>query len=275
MRKYSGFLILLLFLGCSVKPLPEQATIRIKGSDTMLILNRRWAEEYMKTHSGISVYVEGGGSAVGIKALINGDINICAASRPLRPEESQFLAQKYNTVGLSFLVAKDALSIYINPSNPVRNLTTGQVKNIFTGKINNWKAVGGDSAEITVLIRSPNSDTYLYLKEHTLNEEEYSRESITKPTTASIVQFIRENPLAIGYGGFAYGKDLVHCPINGVPPTIANIRNDTYPLTRYLYFYTIDTPPKPVQTFIDWVMSRTGQEIVKQVGYIPLWGKRE
>jgi hypothetical protein len=81
---------------------------------------------------------------------------------------------------------------------------------------------------------------------------------------------VAQNPQAVGYGGIAYGADLVHCNINGVSPTEENVRNETYPIARYLYFYTIDKPQSMVKAFIDWVLSKEGQRVVKKVGYIPL-----
>ncbi|MCD4665982.1 MAG: phosphate ABC transporter substrate-binding protein [Bacteroidales bacterium] len=263
-------LILLSISNCSRFNLIKTNTIRIKGSDTMRILTSRWAEEYMKYHPNISVYAEGRGSAMGIKDLINGKTDICAASRPLRPNEAHQLAKVHGKLGMGFLVAKDVLSVYINPENPVRDLSLKQLKDIFTGKITNWKEVGGKNEPILVLTRSPNSGTYLYFKEHVLEGDSYSTFAQTLQTTAAIVKAISENHDAIGYGGIAYGPEVVHCKINGVAATEENVINDTYPIVRYLYLYTIDTPRRQTKDFIDWVL-KDGQKIVKKVGYIPLW----
>ncbi|MDZ7343167.1 MAG: phosphate ABC transporter substrate-binding protein [candidate division KSB1 bacterium] len=256
---------------CSSTRSINSSVIRIKGSDTMIVLAGLWAEEYMQRHPGISIYVDGGGTAVGIEALIKGEIEICTASRPLRPSEVQRLVKRYNNLGIAFLVARDALSIYLHPDNPVRNLSLEQVKGIFTGSITNWQTVGGKNESILVFSRSPNSGTFLYFQEHVLHGEPYGKNVVPMPTTAAIVEIVTQQPRAIGYGGIAYGASLVHCPINGVSPTEENVRKEMYPIARYLYFYTIDKPRGTVKAFIDWVLSKAGQKVVKKIGYIPLF----
>jgi len=244
--------------------------VRIKGSDTMLILVTRWAEEYMKYKPNVSVYAEGGGTEKGVKALQKGKADICTASRPLQAQEARLLAEKYKYLGMSFLVAKDALSIYLNKNNPVKNLSPDNLKEIFKGEITNWNQVGGNNDPILVLIRSPNSGTHLYFKNHILDGEAYSEFAQIMPTTDDIVTAVSKNREAIGYGGIAYGPNVVHCKIDGVAPTEENVRNDSYPIIRYLYLYTTNTPRGEVKSFIDWVL-KDGQKIVKEVGYIPLW----
>jgi phosphate transport system substrate-binding protein len=245
--------------------------IRLKGSDTMVILAQRWAEEFMRQYGGIAVYVEGGGSRTGIDALIKGEIDICTSSRPLQAAEVQRLAQRQQNVGIAFLVAKDGLSIYLHPDNPIRNLRLEQVKDIYTGKIKNWREVGGKDAPIVAYSRAPSSGTYLYFQEHVLEGQPYGANVSNMPTTAAIVQEIEKNPAAIGYGGLAYGEKLVHCKINGVSPTAENVRADKYPIARYLYFYTIKKPEGIVKLLIDWVLSPEGQRVVKEIDYIPLF----
>jgi len=264
-------LIAAIALNCAHHPDISHKTIRIKGSDTMLILNRRWAEAYMTTHPGISVYVEGGGTATGMQALIQGEIDICAASRPITSEEVKPLAEKYRNIGVSFWVAKDALSVYVNPHNPIKDLTLKQLKEIFSGTIENWRRVGGNDERIKVFIRPPNSGTHLYFREHILEGGPYSESAVSLPTTAAIVDSVLNNPNAIGYGGIAYGTNVTHCQINGIHPSKDNVRYDLYPLSRYLYLYTIKKTRGEVRKFIDWVISPEGQRIVEDVGYIPLW----
>jgi len=266
-------LTILIIAACAGVHQPPVNIIRLKGSDTMLPLTTRWAEAYMKEHPTISVYVEGGGSALGFKSLIQGEVDVCASSRPIQANETQLLAQKYGKVGMAFLVAKDALSIYLHPENPVRNLSLEQVKAIFTGAITHWNEVGGHNAPIQILMRSPNSGTFLYFKEHVLEGQPYVSGAQITPTTAAMVKVISENVNAIGYGGIAYGQNLIHCQINAIAPTEANVRSDRYPITRYLYLYTIDTPQGKLKNFIDWVL-KEGQAIVREVGYIPIWEAR-
>jgi len=236
----------------------------------MIILAELWAEEYMKANPGISVYADGGGTATGMEALIKGDIDICTASRPINPSEARRLVERQGYLGISFLVAKDALSIYLHPQNPVRNLTMTQVREIFTRKITSWMDVGGSDAEIVLFSRSPNSGTYLYFQEHILEGQPYSAAAQTVTSAAAVVEAVAQHPNAIGYGGIAYGQNLVHCKINGVAPTEQNVRNDSYPISRYLYFYTIKAPSGNVKKIIDWVLGKEGQAAVKKIGYVPL-----
>jgi len=270
-------LILLLCAACwgcaTSRPRPA-STIRLKGSDTMIILAHRWAEEYMQQHPGMAMYAEGGGTATGVEALIKGDIDICTASRPIHSGEARRLVERQGYLGISYLVARDALSIYVNPNNQVRDLTLAQISDLFTGKITNWRALGGRDAEIVLVSRSPNSGTYLYFQEHVLEGQSYSSTARFLTSTEAIVRAVAEDARAIGYGGLAYGKNIVHCNVNGVAPTPANVRAGTYPIARYLYFYTMKEPSGAIKAFIDWVLSRDGQSVVEQTGYIPLMEMR-
>ncbi len=245
-------------------------SIRLKGSDTMLILAARWAEEYMKFNSNVAVYVEGGGTERGADALINGKADICLASRPFLSTEVKSLAEKFGSLGMRFLVAKDALSIYINRENPVANLTVEQVRKIFSGEITHWDQIGGKNEPILVLIRPINSGTHLYFQEHILAGAAYTEFAQIVNTTAAAAKAVAENRLAIAYGGIAYGTEVTHCRINNISPTIENVQNDSYPIIRYLYLYTIDTPTGITKNFIDWVLKQ-GQQTVREVGYVPLW----
>jgi phosphate transport system substrate-binding protein len=104
-----------------------------------------------------------------------------------------------------------------------------------------------------------------------LEGQPFGENVILMPTTAAIAAGVEKNPQAIGYGGVAYGKNLVHCQINGVSPSDESVREDKYPIARYLYFYTIKKPDTVVKSFIDWVLGKEGQRVVKEVGYIPLF----
>jgi phosphate transport system substrate-binding protein len=268
--KLFSALLVIYFSGCSFNTAPV-TTIRIKGSDTMLYLTRSLAEEYMKRNPGVSMYVEGGGTAAGVKSLIKGEIEIATASRTLQAEEVKKLAEQYGSIGISFTIARDALSIYVNPSNPVKNFTTAQLKGIFTGSIKNWKELGGEDKPITVIIRSPNSGTYLYFKEHILGDDNYTNDAVVLNTTESIVEETGSSKTAIGFGGIGYGAGIYHAKVNGIEPSEDNVRNDAYPISRYLHFYTLNTPTGKVKDFINWVMTPEGQKIVKESGYIPLF----
>jgi phosphate transport system substrate-binding protein len=267
---YSLILTVISVLGCSFKPTGENIII-ISGSDTMYELNEKLANEYMKENPEVSVYVKGGGTKLGINDLIKNKTDICASSRNLKPDEAKLLAEYYGSLALVYLIAKDGLSIYVNPSNFVNDLTSEQVKKIFTGKIKNWKDVGGKDTVIIPVLRNPNSGTYLYFKEHVLDDEDYTENGITLPSTREMVKFISENENAIGYGGVGYKEGVIQIRIDGIPPTELNIRNDTYPITRYLHFFLSKSPSGRVKDFIDWVLSPSGQSVIRNAGFISLW----
>jgi phosphate transport system substrate-binding protein len=268
---FISLVIITLMFGCLSTP--QIKYINIKGSDTMRILAERWAEEYMLNNKHVSIYAEGGGSANGIRALIAGDIDICTSSRPILAAEVRQLAEKHNRIGIAHLVAKDALSVYTNPLNPVRMLTIAELQAIFTGKITNWQEVGGKNMPIHVINRSPNSGTYLYFKENVLRDQAYLNSAEIKHSTQEVVNAVLNDEATIGYGGTAYGENVIHLTLNGYAPTIENVNNDHYPIVRYLYLYTIDTPAGHIKEFIDWILDVPGQAVVAKIGFIPLWNR--
>ncbi|MEW6195697.1 MAG: phosphate ABC transporter substrate-binding protein [Bacteroidota bacterium] len=266
----SLFILLLILNSCSTNQL-QVATIRIKGSDTMLNLTSLLAEEYMKENPGVSIYVEGGGSASGIRALLRGDVEICTASRTLISDEIKLFADQYGSVGVSYLIAKDGLSIYLNPENRVDEISTQQLKDIYLCKIINWKEIGGADMPIIPISRTPNSGTYLYFKEHILGGSDYCSNILIVPTTKNVIETVSEKKNAIGYGGIGFKKQVTVAKINDIEPTEENVRNDIYPITRYLHFYTIHPATGIVKDFIDWVISPDGQREIKEAGFIPLF----
>ncbi len=251
-------------------------TITVKGSDTMVILAQRWAEVYMSKHPNVTIQVTGGGSGTGISALINGTTDICNSSRPIKPSERQKLKEKYGVGGIEIKCALDGLSIYVHESNPVDSLTIEQVRNIFKGVITNWKDVGGLDAKIILYSRENNSGTYVYFKDEVLLGEDFSPKTQHMPGTAAVVNAVSKDKFAIGYGGAAYGKGIKELKIKkdasspAYYPSIENIKNGNYPISRYLYMYLRNKPTGVLKEYIDWILSSEGQEIVSKVGYFPL-----
>ncbi len=272
MRKILFAITLLLYTSCHYTNQNDSKIIRLKGSDTMYVLSRHWAESYMKTHPQTSVYYEGGGTGSGARALANGSVDICTASRPLRPEEAQILVDFTGSLGVSHRVAKDALCIYLHPANPVNSLTLEQVEKIYLGEIINWDQVGGNNAAIELYDRLPNSGTHLYLREHVLDGEAFHAEHILSVASAAdMVAQVSEDVNAIGYGGIIQHPGIKFSKINNIEPMPENIQNDSYPIIRYLYLYTPNTPQGHVKRFIDWVLGPQGQAIVEQTGFFPIW----
>jgi phosphate transport system substrate-binding protein len=274
-----GFLLLLAGIlgaaGCAgtaaERRSPNPSIARVVGSDTMEPLVHAWSEAFMKTHADVSVRVEGGGTRRGIEALIDGRTDLCAASRTMQANEVKRLLDSRGFLGLSILTAKDALSVYVHPENPVTGLGLAELKAIFTGNIANWKEVGGEDRPILIVSRQPNSGTYHFFRQHVLEAERYGESARTEPNTEAVVRAVRADRGAIGYGGIAFGPDLRHLSIEGVAPTQENVRNGTYPLSRYLYLYAAGPLEGAVQSFVDWILSDEGQRVAADAGYIPLW----
>jgi phosphate transport system substrate-binding protein len=254
----------------------QSETITVKGSDTMVILAQRWAEVYMTKHPEVVIQVTGGGSGTGISALINGTTDICDASRPMKKSEKDKLKQRFNTLGVEIKSAKDGLALYVNDENPIQELTIAQLKDIYTGKITNWKSVGGPEAKIILYGRENSSGTYVYFKDNVLEGDDYSASVQSMPGTAAVVNAVAKDKYGIGYGGAAYGKGIKFLKVKqdagspGYIPTAENVKTDKYPITRYLYMYTRSKPTGALKNYIDWILSSEGPEIVTKVGYFPV-----
>jgi phosphate transport system substrate-binding protein len=250
--------------------------ITLKGSDTLLILGQKWAEIYMKKNPGTVVQVTGGGSGVGISALIDGSTDIAQASRPMKDKERDKMLEKRGIGPVEIPVALDGITVYVNEKNPVDKLTFAQLKGIFQSTITNWKDVGGDDARIVMYGRENSSGTHVFFKEHVLNKEDYSVRVQPLPGTAAIVNAVAKDENGIGYGGVAYAKGVKEVVVaydeesGYFPPSMENIVSGKYPINRYLYWYTAGSPKGDIKKLVDWILSPAGQEIVEQVGYFPL-----
>ena len=257
-------------------------SLQIKGSDTMVNLGQAWAESFNKKNPGVNVAVTGGGSGTGIAALISGTADIAECSRIMKEKEIQ-QAEKNGITPVEFKVALDGLAVVVNPNNPVSQLTIAQLRDIFTGKITNWKEVGGKDLEIVILSREVNSGTHVYFKEHVLrggNEkgpEEFAPSALLMPSSQAIADEVAQNPNAIGYYGMGYispkQKAIAVSKGDGqsyIEPTMENVKSGKYPISRPLLMYTKGNPQGAVKQFIDYVLSDEGQEIVKTIDFVPI-----
>jgi phosphate transport system substrate-binding protein len=257
-------------------PLFSATTITVKGSDTMVILAQRWAEAYMAEHTGVSIQVTGGGSGTGISALINGTTDICNSSRPIKASERQKLKERYNSLGVEIKAARDGLAIYVHPSSPVQELSIAQVRDIYLGKITNWKDIGGPDAKILLYGRENNSGTYEYFRDHVLEGRDFTASMQSLPGTAAVVNAVSKDKLGIGFGGAAYGKGIRELKIRkdensrAFAPTTASIKSGEYPISRYLFLYLKSRPTGDMKAYIDWILSPAGQKLVADVGYFPI-----
>ncbi len=248
---------------------------KIKGSDTVLPLAQKEAEEYLKTNKSAKVTVTGGGSGVGISALMEGTTDIAMSSRKIKFDEKSKFQQAGKTV-VEKIIAYDALAVIVNPANKVSQLTREQLEGIYTGKIKNWKEVGGDDLPIIVYCRETSSGTYEFFKEHILKNKNYMSSVLSMPATGAIIQSVSQTKGAIGYVGLAYLSNSVKAikvSYDGktfVAPSIETAKNKTYPVVRPLFFYYEKKSEAIVSSFINYILSATGQKLVKDEGYIPL-----
>ncbi len=249
--------------------------ITVKGSDTMVILAQKWAEVFMKKNPNISIQVTGGGSGVGVSALINGSTDICNSSRKMSQTEIDKLKARYNTLGIEIPCAKDGITVYLHPTNKVKELTIKQLSDIYSGRITNWKSVGGVDAEIKLYGRENSSGTYVFFKDNVVKAD-YAANCQTLPGTAAVVNAVKKDINGIGYGGAAYSTGIEICKVKKDAKSIAyaataeTIKSNQYPITRYLYMYVRNRPSGAIKTYIDWILSSEGQALVTQVGYFPV-----
>jgi len=251
--------------------------ITAKGSDTLVTLAQKWAEVYMQKNPGTKIQVTGGGSGTGFAALQNQTTDLANASRSIKPKEVAECIKAFKKRPTEYKVALDGLSVYVHESNPVKELTIEQLELIFTGRITNWKDVGGKDETITVYSRENSSGTYEFFKEHVLAGKDFTARAQTLQGTAQVVEAVSREPKGIGYGGAAYSAGVRQLNIKkdaaspAVAPTEENIVNHTYPIWRFLYIYVNPAIDKgEIAEYLKWIRSDAGQAVVKEIGYFPL-----
>jgi phosphate transport system substrate-binding protein len=282
-----GLVIGTSLFGCTSNPESEgnsssSAYIQNKGSDTLVNLALAWAEAYQVIHPDISISVTGGGSGTGIASMINGTLDIANASRQISEDE---LAQaKANGLDpVEFVVARDAIAVIVNPSNPVNQLTLEQISAIYKGEITNWQEVGGEDRPIVRLSRESNSGTHVYFLETVVrlgsktDKSIFSPNTLLLPSSEGIIAEVSDNPNAIGYDGLGYitpdVKVLGVAPTADDPfilPSVETVNSGTYPVARDLYMYTGHAPTGIVKEYLDWIVSADAQKIVANLGFVPI-----
>src|SRR6266446_3976593 len=251
--------------------------ITVKGSDTLVILAQKWAEVYMGKHAETKIQVTGGGSGIGFAALQNNTTDIADASRPIKAAEIAACIKAFGKKPREYKVALDGLSVYVNEKNTLTELSVDQLEQIFTGKVRNWKDLGGGDAPITVYSRENSSGTYEFFKEHILKGQDFVASAQTMPGTAALLQAVSKDKNGIGYGGAAYGHGAKALKIKktldspAIEPTEENVVSGKYPIWRYLYNYLNPEKDKgEIAAYLNWIRNEEGQKIVKEVGYYPL-----
>lgn len=302
MRKENLFNLLLtillvvpfLFFGCKKKEADVQKTvITVKGSDTMVNLAQKWAEEYMKLHPEVSIQVTGGGSGTGVAALLNKTTEIANSSRELKASELEEAKTK-GVTPVIHQVALDGIAVIVHPESKIDNLTIKQVSDIFSGKITNWKQLGGADLPITLYGRENSSGTYEFFKDHVLGkvdgkQVDYAPSTQVLQGTAALGEAVARDKKGIGYGGVGYFAErndvkILHIKKDDKSPAISPVDNHKvnyeviwngeYSISRYLYCFTNGEASGKVKDYMDFITSAQGQEVVKTMEYIPLPEKK-
>lgn len=257
-----------------------------KGSDTMVNLALAWSEAYREVQPEVDIAVTGGGSGTGIASLINGTVDIANASREMKDEEIA-AARENGIEPVELQVAIDALAVVVHPDNPVGKLTIYQLSDIFTGRVTNWKELGGDDAPIILVSRETNSGTHVYFLEQVVrkgekdNKDIFAPQTLLMPSSVGITSEVRRNPRAIGYDGLGYVdahfEKIIAVAKNSdspyVSPSVQTGADGSYPIARPLFMYTAGEPTGAVGDYVDWVRGPEGQKIVADLGFVPLQEK--
>lgn len=272
-------MLIFILMGCSTS---RKNSIQVKGSDTMVNLVQAWAEKYMEDNPGAFVAVTGGGSGTGFSSLISGTCDIAMSSRNIKEKEIG-LAQKKGISPNEITIALDGLAVVVNPGNPVDRLTLDQLAAIFSGKIVNWKELGGKDEKIVVLSREVNSGTHVYFKERVLrhndpdSQEEFAPGALMLSSSQAVADEVAGNSAAIGYYGMGYvsaqQKPVAIAKTDKGPyvtPAIENVMRGEHPVSRPLFLYTNGVPSGLVKSFVDFAFSSDGQDIVRATDFVPL-----
>jgi len=285
MKKQVITVISIMTLGFGIFAVPAGAKtfIQVKGSDTEVNVVQRLAENYMKKDANTSIAVTGGGSGVGIAAIINKTTDLCNASRPMKDSEiTKAKANGVNPVGIAFAV--DGLSVIVNPKNTLKSLTMDQIRQIFRGEVTNWKQVGGPDSSITLYGRQPNSGTFVFFREGVVKGD-YSNKMNQMNGNAQILEAVKKDAGGIGYVGIGYVVDDAGKVVAGIsvlevakdsrskptsPLQLENIMSGAYPITRPLYQYFDKNNQAKVEAFIKYELGPEGMAIIKKDGFYPL-----
>ncbi|RLC44435.1 MAG: phosphate ABC transporter substrate-binding protein [Candidatus Coatesbacteria bacterium] len=278
MRRITTLLTLMLMvamvfnIGCKKKEEGEEkgGEVTITGSTTILPIMQRIAEVYMEKHPEYEISVSGGGSGVGITALLDGTADIAMASRTMKDKEWATAKEKQLDIK-EVEIARDGIAVVLHPTNPVSGLTLEQLRDIYIGKTKNWKEVGGPDLDIVVVSRDSASGTFEVFNKKVLKDEKLRVDALMQASNAAVRSSVEGSEGAIGYIGLGYiTGDVKPIKIDGVEPTEKLILSGEYPIARSLYLYLKSDAIKAANDVVDFVLSNEGQKIVREVGYIPL-----
>jgi len=267
MKRILTILLTTLFI-CILFGLSYGEDLRIDGSTTVLPIAQKAAEVFMKKNSNIKIFVSGSGSGTGIKALIDGTTDIADSSREAKGKE--IAAGKAKGIALTaHKIALDGIVPVVHPSMKVNDITTEQLRNIYNGKITSWKELGGPDRPISVVSRDTSSGTYEVWEEKILKRDRVRADALLVASNGQAVQTVAQNKFAIGYIGLGYiDKTVKVLNVNGKKATVGSIRDGSWPIARPLFMYTNGKPSGVIAKFLDFMLSKEGQNVVNEVKYV-------
>ena len=244
--------------------------IVMAGSTTVLPIAQKTAEEFMNDNPSADISVRGGGSSVGIAALIDGNCDIADSSRPIKDVEIQ-KASANGRDPVAHIVALDGIAVVVNKSNSVSKLSKKQVRDIYTGKITDWSQIGGKPGKIVVVSRDTASGTFEAFGELIMNKEKVLPSALMQASNQAVGQIIGQTPSGIGYVGLGFmSGELKAVEIDGVMPSKETVLSGKYPVSRPLFMYTNGKPQGVLKEYLDFIKSKKGQELVETQGYVGL-----
>ena len=271
MRKLVTAFIALVVL--SAATMAMAAPIVMDGSTTVLPFGQAAVEQFMKENAGVKFSVSGTGTGNGFKSLADGSAQIANASRFIKDSEIKSCMDK-NVYPVPFAVALDCIVPIVHKDDPVKGLSHAQLKDISSGKVTNWKEVGGADAPIVVVGRDTSSGTYGTWQEMIMDKGEKTRvtpKAQVASSSGAMLSSVSKKKNAIGYEGMGYvNKTVKGLQVDGVSATAATARSGKYPLSRYLYMFTNGWPKGEGLDFIMYMQSDAGQKIVNGTGFVSL-----
>lgn len=264
-------LVLASLLVLALSATARAGEIVVNGSTTVLPIMQKAAEAYMAAHPDVALSVSGGGSGNGVKALIDGLAHIAMSSRQMKDKEI-VLARERGVFPKEIAIALDALAPVVHPSNPVKDLTIDQLKDIYTGQITNWKALGGADAPVVAISRDTSSGAFETWEERVMRKERVFPGALMQASNGAVVQAVSRNRNAIGYIGIGYlNPGAKALAVGGVTGSADTALSGAYPLARNLYLYTNGEPSGEIGAFVRYLLDPArGQKHVAEVGYVPL-----
>ena len=249
-----------------------ETKIVIDGSTTVGPISKAFADFYKENHSGVNITISESGSGNGVKSLMNNACDIANMSRFMKPAEFKSCVDK-GILPVAHVVAFDGLAVVVNPKNPVKALTVSQIADIYTGKISNWKQLGGEDAKIVVVSRDTNSGTYETFNELVLKKADITKDAEYVGSNGQARTRVNTTKNAIAYVGLGFVDDTVKpLSVEGILPAAKSVSTGKYPIARPLYMFTNGYPKmgSDVYNFVTLHLSKEGREIVSDLGYIPV-----